>query len=175
MQGTIAGKGIFLNDPHCCSEGQPQTPSPWHGTYIRTVPGMEGKKQKAPVKPKAAFNTCYINKGFDVQSIYIYISLYIYLYLYIYIVNIQLWVHLHHQVQPVDPTASRRHAAQESLGVGSWRVCLSHRRCDRAHRFIHKRRGRLAWLLVLLALTSPFCCDLTAPVLRQSVTSSRDK
>ena len=82
MQGTIAGKGIFLNDPHCCSEGQPQTPSPWHGTYIRTVPGMEGKKkQKASVKLKATFNTCYINKGFDVQSIYLYIYLCIYIYI----------------------------------------------------------------------------------------------
>ena len=77
--------------------------------------------------------------------------------------NIQFWVLLHLQVQPVDPTASRRHAAQESLGVGSWRVCLSHRRCDRVHWYINQRRGRLAWLLELQALTSPFCCDLTAP------------
>ena len=88
--------------------------------------------------------------------IYIYIYIYTYIYTYIYIVNIQLWVAFHLQVQPIDPTASRRHAAQESLGVGSWRECLSHRRCDRAHWYFNHGRGRLIWLLVLQALTSPF-------------------
>jgi len=39
------------------------------------------KKQKASVKLKATFNTCYINKGFDVQSIYLYIYLCIYIYI----------------------------------------------------------------------------------------------
>ena len=104
MQVTIAGKGIFLNDPHCCSEGQPtQTPSPWHGTYIRTLQRRnEGKKQRASLKskphstPAASTNALMYSLSISTCTyIYIYIHIDIESCIYIYIHNHTLHIHIY--------------------------------------------------------------------------------